>query len=65
MNALKKSIPVFKLKTGLTAGFDGRSYCLQGCVTQTNQCDQRGEANCDLLLTSCLNDCTANPVILT
>ena len=66
MNILKKAIstrPRLKIKTGLKAGFDARSYCLQGCVTKADQCEQMGMSNCDLLATSCLNSCVYADVL--
>ena len=54
----KPSKPMLSLKSGLKAGADPRGYCLQGCVTQVNQCSIADGENCDTLFTSCLDQCT-------
>lgn len=50
-------LSLLRFNTGLKAGFDPRSYCLQGCVTEVNQCAMSGGDDCADLGNECITNC--------
>jgi hypothetical protein len=56
----QRRLSLLKLNTALRAGFDPRSYCLQGCVTQVNQCSMSGGEECAALGNECIANCVGS-----